>query len=274
MMPQGKPTILIVGTASEPASLNLTKAVIDHGFQSTGVELRGKPVYQSGHLLLATFDESIVRPPDLDSYFNPSAYVFLSRHSSESGIASLTAHTAGNLSSDTRLGGNPRELARSDPDLLKSYMRALAKRQREVPQYQLTMEATHHGPTSLLKPVLFVELGAAERNWNDRSAAKVVAEALMESLTEGATWEKAGVGFGGTHYPDKFTRLLVESDMSLAYAIPKYSLAHLDDQMMGQILQKSTKPITFAALDWKGLGQHKERVVSLVDRFGLEKVRL
>lgn len=275
MFPTGKPAVVIVGTASEPASRNLTKAVVEnHSFKSTGVNLLGRPVFQAGHVLLATFEQAIVEPPDLDSYFNPSSYVFLSRHSAESGIPSLTAHTTGNLTADAHLGGNPRELARSDPDLLKRYMRALARRQAEVPEYQLTIEATHHGPTSLQKPVLFVELGASRRNWEDEAAARVVAAALMESLADEESWDKVGVGLGGTHYPDKFTKLLVEGDMSLAFVVPKYALGSLDEWMMGQILQKSTKPVRCAAMDWKGLGQNKERVVSMVDSFGLEKVRL
>jgi len=266
---------VLVATSKDRASCNLATALIeDHRFQSTGVELLGSMVHQRDSMLLVMLDQEIVRPPDLDEYFNPQAYIFLSRHSAESGIPALTAHTAGNFSEEARFGGAGRELARVNPYLLKNYIMSLAKRRERVHGYEVTIEATHHGPTSLLKPVLFVEIGASERNWNDRDAAGVVAEALVESLAGQRAWEKTALGFGGTHYPDKFTRLLEESDMAVSFVVPRYSLEHVDESMMGQMLQKTSTPVRFAALDWKGLGAHKDRIVELVRQFGLEVVKL
>jgi D-aminoacyl-tRNA deacylase len=243
------------------------------GFASTGINLLGEPVYQKGSFLLTTFRDLIVNPPNLDSYFNPQAYIFLSRHSAQSGIPSLTAHTTGNFTEEAEFGGSGRELARVNPDLLKNYMVSLSARRQRVPAYQITVEGTHHGPTSLMKPVLFVELGASEKNWSDKKAAGVVAEALVESLTEAREWEKVALAFGGTHYPERFNKLLLESDFSLSFISPRYSLDRVDEAMMGQMIQKTTKPVRFAALDWKGLGAQKERVVSLAGQFGLEVIR-
>ncbi len=274
MIVQGKPATVLVGSTADVASRNLVEAMIEgQGFTSTGVNLLGEPVYQRDSLILATFNDLIVRPPDLDSYFNPQAYIFLSRHSAESGIPSLTAHTTGNFSAEAEFGGRGSELARVNPDLLKNYVVSLSKRRGMAPQYQITVEGTHHGPTSLLKPVLFVELGASEKNWKDKAAARVVAEALFESLTGAREWEKVALAFGGTHYPERFNKLLAESDMSLSFIAPKYSLEHIDEAMLGQMLQKTTKPVRFAALDWKGLGPHKEKVLSLAEQFGLEVIR-
>lgn len=274
-MAQWQPTTVIVGSLKDPASRNLAGAVIEnHGFRSTGIRLLGEPVYQKDSLLLAMFHEEIIRPPALDEYFNPHAYIFLSRHSAESGIPALTAHTTGNFSQESEVGGSGRELARVNPSLLKNYMISLSHRRDRARGYQITVEATHHGPTSLLKPVLFVEIGATERNWNDREAAGVVAEALVESLGEQRIWEKTAIGFGGTHYPDKFNRLLQESEVSISFVVPKYSLEHVDEAMMGQMLQKTTAPVHYAALDWKGLGPHKDRILKLVQQFGLEVLRL
>lgn len=275
MIPQWQPTTVLVGSLKDPASRNLADAIIEyHGLQSTGVKLLELPVYQKGSLLLAMFDQEIVRPPDLDEYFNPQAYVFLSRHSAESGIPALTAHTTGNFSEESRHGGNGRELSKVNPSLLKNYVVSLERLRERVPGYQLTIEATHHGPTSLIKPVLFVEIGASEKNWNDKGAARVVAEALVESLTEQKSWEKTAIAFGGTHYPEKFNRFLQESDTALSFIVPKYSLEHIDEAMMGQMLQKTTAPVRYAVLDWKGLGAQKDRVLELVCQFGLEVIRL
>jgi D-aminoacyl-tRNA deacylase len=275
MMPQGEPATVILASTTELGSTTLANALVERqGFVSTGVSLLGHPVYQKGSFLLARYEGMIVLPPDLDEFFNPQAYIFLSRHSAESGIASLTAHTTGNFSPDAKFGGNGRELGRADPALLKDYMIALWKRREMVKGYEITVEATHHGPTALQKPVLFVELGSSEKYWGDREAAAVVAEALMESLTDKRIWSKVAIGFGGTHYPEKFTKMVIEEDTAFSFIVPKYALEHVDGGMVGQMLQRTNAPVRQAVLDWKGLGPHKERIVGLVKQFGLEEVRV
>jgi D-aminoacyl-tRNA deacylase len=216
----------------------------------------------------------VTSPPDLDEYFNPQAYIFLSRHSAESGIASLTAHTTGNFSSEAKFGGAGRELGRSDPALLKNYLRALWRHRGETDGYEITMEATHHGPTSLQKPVMFVEVGSSEKHWGDKKAAGVVGKALMESLVNREIWTKIAVGFGGTHYSEKFTKLIIEGDYAFSFVVPKYNLEHVDEEMVGKMLQRSNSPVRYAVLDWKGLGPHKEKIVKLAEQFGLDVVRV
>jgi len=275
MIPQGEPATVIVSSTTDVASKTLAEALVEsQGFKSTGVSLKGQPVYQKGSFLLARFEGMIVFPPDLDEYFNPQAYIFLSRHSAESGIASLTAHSTGNFSAEAKFGGKAKELGRSDPALLKNYLVSLWKRRDRVSGYEITMEATHHGPTSLQKPVLFVELGSSERYWGDRKAAEAVADALMDSLTEKKIWTKIAIGFGGTHYPEKFTKLIIEDEFALSFVAPKHVLEHVDDKMVGQMLQRTSGPVKYAVMDWKGLGPHKEKIVRLVKQFGLEEVRV
>jgi D-aminoacyl-tRNA deacylase len=272
---RGEPATVLVATPNELASRTLSTAVIERqGFESTGVKLLGKPVYQKDSYLLFLYDGTIVEPPELDSYFNPQAYIFLSRHSAESGIPSLTAHTVGNFGAEARVGGKPRELGKVNPDLLKNYMMALSKRKAGAEGYAVAIEATHHGPTGLAKPVLFVELGASEKNWGDSKAAGVVADSLMESLVEKRVWNKVAIGFGGTHYPEKFRNLLVEGDVALSFVIPRYALENIDEKMMGEMLTKTSVPVRYAALDWKGLGAHKEKISSLASQFGLEVIRV
>ena len=223
---------------------------------------------------MALFEGLIVTPPDLDEYFNPQAYIFLSRHSAASGIPSLTVHTTGNFDSEAKFGGTARELGRNDPSLMKNYLISLTKRKDRVKDYEVTMEATHHGPTALQKPVLFVELGSSEKYWGDGEAAAVVAEALVESLAQKEIWSRVAFGFGGTHYPEKFTRMSVEEEVAFSYIVPKHSLGALDESMFGQMLQRTSAPVREAVLDWKGLGPHKEKVMGLVSTFGLEAVRV
>lgn len=147
-----------------------------HGFQSTRITFNSRPLLQKESLILATIDEEIIFPPDLDAYFNPQAYIFLSTHRAESGIPSLTVHTTGNFTDEQVLGARPREVGMIDPDLQKNYLMALNSRKGLLDGYEITIEATHHGPTSLRKPVLFVELGSGEKQWGDDHAGEVIAD--------------------------------------------------------------------------------------------------
>jgi D-aminoacyl-tRNA deacylase len=274
-MAQGSPTIILISSALDPASTNISTELVEHhGFTTTKVLFKGKPLYQRDSLLLCAIEEDVVYPPPLDEYFNPQAYIFLSRHRAESGIPSLTVHTTGNFSHTADFGGKPREVGRVAPELQKNYLLALKKRENLLKGYQITIEATHHGPTSLQKPVLFVEIGSSEEQWRKKEIASIVAESLMESLTQPRSWDKVAVGFGGTHYSDKFNSFLVETDFALASVAAKYALEYIDQEMLMQMMQKSTKFVKYAALDWKGLGPHREKILRLIEQFALELVRL
>jgi D-aminoacyl-tRNA deacylase len=275
MTPQGSPTYVLVASSKNSASMNLASAVIRVGrLESTGIEFMGRPLYQKDSVILATIDTEVIFPPDLDAFFRPQAYVFLSTHRAESGIPSLTVHTTGNFTDKESLGGRPREVGVIDPDLQKNYFLALNSRKPSLDGYELTIEATHHGPTSLRRPVLFVELGSSEKNWTDAHAAEVIAESLMESLATGKKWDKVALAFGGTHYPGKFNRLLLESDFALSAVVAKHSLQWVDAPMFGQLIQKTLKFPRHVLIDWKGMGEHRGRIVSLAEQFGLEVVRV
>src|SRR5439155_19412817 len=147
------PTIGLVSSSKDSACQNLAREMIeDQGFAPPRTGFRGRPPHQKDSLLLATIDEEIIRPPNLDDYFNPQSYIFLSKHRAKSGVPSLTAHTTGNFGA-AELGGNPREIGRVNPDLLKNYLISLAKQGEAVSGYQVTAEATHHRPTALTRPV-------------------------------------------------------------------------------------------------------------------------
>jgi D-aminoacyl-tRNA deacylase len=119
-----------------------------------------------------------------------------------------------------------------------------------------------------------VELGSSEKDWGDEHAGKIIGDALMETLAERRVWEKVAIAFGGTHYPEKLNKLLVEGEFALSAVVAKYYLEGVDDAMLGQIIQKTTKFPRYAAMDWKGMGKHKERVIELVTRFALEVIKL
>ena len=277
MMPQlgGSPTFVLVASSKNVASMTMAAALIkNHGFESTGIAFGSTPLYQSGSVIIATMDTDIINPPDLDAYFRPQAYIFLSTHRSESGIPSLTVHTTGNFTDKEVLGARPREVGAIDPDLQKNYFIALNERRSRLDGYEVTIEATHHGPTSLRRPVLFVELGSSETQFRDEHAAEVIVEALMASLASGKKWDKVALAFGGTHYPEKFNKALLEGDCALSAVVAKHYLEWIDGEMFGQLIQRTSKFPRQVLVDWKGAGPHKEKIILLAKQFALEVVRV
>jgi D-aminoacyl-tRNA deacylase len=267
-------TVIVTSTKDEASTTIANGLMKNHGFESTQIMFMGRPVYQNAQLLLVSIDTEMIDPPDLDTYFNPQAYIFLSRHRSESQIPSLTVHTTGNFTDAPFLGGRPKEIGRINPDLQKNYLIALHSRKKEVEGYEITIEATHHGPTSLQKPVLFVELGSSERQWGDEHAGAVIGDALMETLNSGKTWDKVAMTFGGTHYPAKVNDLLLNSDMAISVAVAKHYLDAIDSAMFGQIIQKTSKFPRFVAIDWKGMGKNKDRILEIAAQYSLEVLKL
>ena len=273
--PSGSPTFVLVASSKNLASMTMASALIrKHGFESSGITFGSSPLYQSGSVILATMDDEIIYPPDLDAYFRPKAYIFLSTHRAESGIPSLTVHTTGNFTDKEVLGARPREVGAIDPDLQKNYLIALNERRSQLEGYEITIEATHHGPTSLRRPVLFVELGSTEKQWGDAHAAEVIADALMASLASGKKWDKVALAFGGTHYPQKFNKVLLEGDYALSAVVAKHYLEWIDGEMFGQLIQRTSKFPRSVLVDWKGAGPHREKIILLSKQFALEVVRV
>ncbi len=208
----------------------------------------------------------------LDDFLGAERSVFISRHYAESGIPSLTAHFTGNIGK-ADFGGNPGEIARFSPGLLKNYMVNLCANTNEISAtYNITLEAMHHGPTSLNSTVLFVELGSSDKQWDDMLAASKIAETIMSALRNPKSYDKCAVCIGGTHYSEKFNNSLFDSDYALGPIIPKYALQYFTSDILEQILRKSDQPFRYALIDKKGLGKFKDAALRILDSSGLEKI--
>lgn len=274
---------LLLSSEKDPAGMNIYKALKEnYPFELINENFDGKPVYATRDITLATTANELPYVEDLDRNFANDVYIFLSKHRSESGIPTLTAHFPGNLTPDSSHGGKPREVAYTFPSLLKEYMKRLWEARHRVANYEITLEPTHHGPTSLTKPVLFVELGSLEPQWLDKDAASVIAHGVMETLEAiRSSWGRkaeveveAAIGIGGTHYAKKFTEYLLEGGLPLAGIFPKYALPFLDVVILSQMARKSKERVTRAVLDWKGLGKEKESVLRVLEEVGLEVVKI
>jgi D-aminoacyl-tRNA deacylase len=219
--------------------------------------------------------ENLLYIKELDTrYPHSKAFIFLSKHRSESKIPTLTCHCTGNYA-DNPYGGNSRELAISYPYLQKRYLKEINNSKPALSYYEIVIEASHHGPTSLKKPVLFIEIGSTERQWIDRNAASIVCNCLLRVLLNGlGKCEKVGICLGGTHYPSKFNTLLLESEFGLAAVAPRHNLESVDKDMLNQMIAKSIERVTHIIVDWKGLGKEKNRIMGLVEDTGLKVLRV
>ena len=192
----------------------------------------GGTYYRTEGFELREFDELHIRLSDPTAAFDcdPEFLAFVSRHSGESGKL-LTAHVTGNFGG-AEYGGEPESLARAAPGAEKRVVEALARRAPEG--YEVGIECTHHGPTDVAVPSLFVELGSDEPQWEDPEAARAVARAVLDLRGTGANLvdDSGGrprhvVGFGGGHYAPRFTRIVRETEWAVGHVGAGWALADL-----------------------------------------------
>ena len=216
---------------------------------------------------LAGFAEDVIWMDFLDDVFRDpgvDAYVVLSRHSSRSGRPSLTVHTTGNHG-PAEFGGRPRELAWSNPRLegalLRNYFRS-ARDRGLLDRYWVGLEATHHGPTNLSRPITFIEIGSTEAEWSDARAREALAEAVVESLASPPPDCRPAAGFGGTHYPERHTRLALEGGLCYGHVLAKYALDDPDPDVISQAIDRNRGGISEVVVERKSMGAAARGIVS------------
>ena len=205
-----------------------------------------------------------------DDFPDAQLVVFISRHSSQSGKPTLSVHTTGNFG-EAELGGLPRTLSIAPAAAMQTALKSLSRLKQELNlDYEVSYEGTHHGP-SLNMPVMFVELGSSEPQWNDLRAAKAVGDAAMDAIANfSATPGSAVLGVGGPHYNQKFTRMALSGEAAFGHMIPKYAISNVDAPLIRQCVQKTLEKVSSAVLDWKGItSQDKPKLLSALQEAGL-----
>ncbi len=191
--------------------------------------------------------------------------IFLSRHKSETGTKSLTVHMIGNFD-DAKFGGRTRELAGTLPQIGANYLRVLNEKNilstLSKQGFVVSLEVTHHGPMTQ-KKCIFIELGSAPIDWKNETAAKLIAETVVEATMKEVK-DKIVIGFGGGHYAPDFTKLSLRKNYAFGHICPKHQLHNLNKTLIQQMIERSGA--AEIVLDWKGLKENKERVIELCKR--------
>jgi D-aminoacyl-tRNA deacylase len=229
-------------------------------------------IYRGKYFDLLIIPTPAISADWLEEKFSYDGFVFLSKHAAESGVLALTCHSTGNFS-EAKFGGNNRQVAIPHPHLQKSYLQKLWQNRKDFSEFQITIEATHHGPTDLNKPSIFIEIGTTEKQWNDSTLCNSVAKIVVEIMKSEQKSNPVAICFGGTHYPDKFTKELIHGKFALGTVIPKHDLDFLDEELFSHILDRNNMAKT-ALLDWGGLGQNKQKVLDMLNNTNLEIIRL
>ena len=229
---------LILASKSDPAAMNIAARLLElYDFEET---TKGQHVF-SDYLTLITIAEESTK---LDVLPYPADEVIVaSRHASEAGKPSLTTHVPGDIGKG--------ELAMASPRTIKSALLALRKKSESLKiAYEVSLEATHHGPTRLEVPVTFVEIGSRPQQWVDEKAGEVVADAIMEAASSKTKCTNA-IGLGGPHYAPRHTDAALHTDVGIGHILPKY--AKFDERMVELAVGRTQGGVELLVLDWKGL---------------------
>ena len=275
MTMQRPSSVMIVSSRRDPASSNIAQALITKwGFGQESDE--GIEIYSKGDIRLVVLEKLGIYTEPSDVRSDVSTTIFVSKHVSSSGTAALTAHATGNLTKEAKFGGNPEEVSYVDPSIIRRILRALkAEVLRKGIRIDVTMEATHHGPTNLSMPVCFVEIGSREKEWTDPVLGEITANALMAAVSKVEGIHPTAVGFGGTHYSAKHTHMSIEGDYAIGHLVSSHSFeGGVSPKVISDTFNRTIGQCNTAIVDWKGLhGNDRRRLIAGLEATGREIVR-
>ncbi|CAN1794967.1 D-aminoacyl-tRNA deacylase [Linum perenne] len=247
---------LLVATTSDPASINPATALLALSSGTTSTSAAGPlndiQSFKIGdNVRLLQHGKSIVEEDDLDLRWQAATgetvdeVIFFSKHVAASNRPALTIHPIGvpHLAEGEVLpqGGKPGWAAPPDPRIGPwiRLLKRIAESRNLVPEFEITLEATHHGPVTN-KPTMFIEIGSTDDYWNRQDAAEAIAQLVWEGLGLGGgsavgNWSSENknkrvlLGIGGGHYAPRHMDIVMKDDsVWVAHLLSGYSLP-MDD---------------------------------------------
>ena len=250
-MENGERRILVVYSISDPAGSGAAEALTKLSeWEKCSLDRAVSCLYEPGlGVYLAGFRDDSIHMDFLDEIApsKTTAYIVLSRHSG--GKPALTVHYTGNPGPEAPYGGQPHELSYTWPRLMASLLREykrVAEKMGLLNEFSLSLEATHHGPTSLARPIVFIEIGSSENEWRRRDTHIAMAETVYNVLRRGWLNEpcsKVAIGVGDTHYPAKHTKAVLEKGVCYTHIFSKHVLENLNEELLSQAVEKSRDPV-------------------------------
>ena len=269
--------IAIIASSKDPAGANIRSNLIElFDFEKSNEEYDGNDVYgykqiKNKIIKLYLTNKDLIFSENIDKQIAADSFIFASKHRSRENTPSFAAHPIGNWG-NADFGGEEKKLCPSSAVLLKNMLVELNDIAKST-NYEMTMEATHHGPY-VEKPAVFVEIGSTEKEWDDKSNGKMVANTIINALKNQSKNYKIAVGIGGPHYCNNFNKIALRTDIAFSHICPKHHLGKLNEEMVKQSVEKTAEKVDFILLDWKGLGTEKQRILELLKNLNLEIKRI
>ena len=230
---------MIIASAKDPAAQNILKQLLELYPFEKSPDLPGAYVHLDALAMRIEGEATqMVSPP-----VSADEIIVASRHVSESGKPTLTVHASGEL--------DKKKLAIAAPATMKSALEALLEARTELGlAHDVSLEATHHGPTGLGVPVTFIEIGSSSEQWRDEHAGEAVARAIIAATTPAKC--RRAIGIGGPHYAPRHTEVALRTGIGIGHILPRY--AGLDEELIGLAVARTSGGAELLAADWKGLG--------------------
>jgi D-aminoacyl-tRNA deacylase len=258
--------VLVICSMADPASTNIAARLLELEDWDEHSGYRSHRNYR-----MLCLDRELIRESGLDERIadlglRPDILIFASRHKARYERRWLGGHFTGNTG-EALLGGKPRELAVAAPAALKSFLLHLAR--AVPPGFEISAEATHHGPSDVRTPSFFAEIGSAESEWRDAGAGAIVARSILAlELSDLPIF----LGFGGGHYVHRQTRLLLETKIAFGHLFSSYQISDIDIEVVEDARLKSNA--SYAYVDRKSLeSKSKKKVEEILESLGLEQLR-
>lgn len=268
---KGETKVTIVCSTQDRASQNIKNSLFDiRKWQS--ICSGAYSVFEYKDFRIVELNESLIHQDSLDKRlitwgFPANLLIFASKHKSKDGRAILTVHSTGNVN-EAKFGGLEKRLAVAAPQAVRSLLRSL-KMLAENEEYEVSLECTHHGPSDIDIPSVFIEIGSNEAQWLDEVPARMIANAIMLLKDDDSP---VAVGFGGTHYAPRQTALILSTDITFGHIFPSHTLDMLDGSMVRQAFIKSRAD--FAYFDRKSMkGEQREKLRNMVESIGFEVLK-
>ncbi len=257
-----KPVILT--TKKNICGINIRKALLDNwDFTETGDSFDNTPIYKYKNIRLVYSEKDVIHADHSDT-LGADLLLYGSRHKSEANKPSLLTHVTGNLSEDNSHGGNPLELAYASTRAIReSYLGLLKEKETlGLNDFDVTVEATHHGPTSLKTPLIFVEVGSTETEYRNENAVLAVAKTIMNiCLNQDEEVIKPSICFGGGHYATRFNELMEITPVAIGHILPKYRKPNLTLQIIDQMIEKTIEKVQWAIIDRSSLNNDQIQII-------------
>ncbi|MBW3022712.1 D-tyrosyl-tRNA(Tyr) deacylase [Candidatus Woesearchaeota archaeon] len=263
--------IAIVVSEQDPAGINIKEELLRlFQFEMLNEKFEDSIVYEfNKNARLYTTKSDSIFCEDIDKEINADMFIFATKHKSQAGIPSLSVHAPGNWG-EAEMGGKNNSLCISPADYIKEALIHLE--QYNELGYDVVQECTHHGPY-LEKPVMFIEIGSSEEQWTNKQAAQIIAKTIIALISTSPIIYRTAVGIGGLHTTPNFKKIVLRSDIAVGHVCPKYHLQDLTEEMVKKAVEKTEPAAELIILDWKGLGEHKERIVKILEDLKLNFTR-